>query len=250
MNLRGSVPARGGYPHNIWARNGVSGGCYFGIGFGVATEEQKAAILWFYNHSGMKAADEKGGFGLDGASCYPHHSILSFVNWPIGMKERNPGEVIPHAHRDTYWKFYAWRNRWQDADDVIISILARAAKGNMGAGAESTLTIQTGGKSIKWGAIQGGFTDDFNPKPDGSTVMACGDGSSLAIDFSKASGADAMLVQTGAVPGGTTVEAGGTSFSFLFLGKGAAPTPQAQGNKIVAGGQTVSFDGKKIVLGK
>jgi hypothetical protein len=250
MSLRGSFPARGGYPHNIWSRDGVSGGCYFGIGFGVATEEQKAAILWFYNHSGMKAADEKGGLGLDGASCYPHHAILSFVNWPIGMKERNPGEVLPHAFRDTHWKFYAWRNRWQDADDVIISILAQAARGNMGAGAESALTIQTGGKVIKWGAIKGGFADDFAPKPDGSTVLVCNDGSSLAIDFSKASGADALLVQTGSVPGGQTVEAGGKSFSVLVLGKGAAPAPQAQGDKVAVGGQTIAYDGKKIVLGK
>jgi hypothetical protein len=120
----------------------------------------------------------------------------------------------------------------------------------MGAGAESALTIQSGGKVTKWGAIQGGFSDEFNPKPDGSTVMVCGNGSSLAIDFSKASGADAMLVQTGAVPGGTTVEAGGKSFSFLFLGKGEAPKPQAQGDKVAVGNQTIAWDGKRIVLAK
>ncbi len=68
--------------------------------------------------------------------------------------------------------------------------------------------------------------------------------------FSRASGADALFVQTGGVPGGTAVEAGGKAFSFLLLGKGPLPKPEAQGDKVVIGGQTVSFGGKKIVLGK
>jgi hypothetical protein len=248
-NLRASFPERGGYPHNIWSRADTSGGNYFGIGFGLASDAQKAAMLWFYDHSGLKAADEEGGFGLDAPSPYPHHSVLSLINWPLGMAERNPGEVFPHAFRDTHWKFYAWRNRWQDKDDVIISILTRTAKGNMSARGESTLTIQARGKTVKWGQIKD-FTEEFAPRPDGSTVMVCGDGSSLAIDFSKRSGADAMLVQSCAVPGGTTVEAGGKAFSFLLLGGDTPPKPQAQGDKVVVGGQTVSYDGKKIVLGK
>jgi len=64
-NLRAGFPERGAYPDNIWARSGLSGGNYFGIGFGLATEEQKAAILWFYNNSGVKDLDAKSGFGLD-----------------------------------------------------------------------------------------------------------------------------------------------------------------------------------------
>jgi hypothetical protein len=250
-NLRASFPDRGEYPHNIWSRAGISGGCYFGIGMGVATEEQKPALLWFYNHSGVREADQKGGFGIDAPGPYPHHSVVSFVNWPVGMQEKNPGEVIPHAYRDSICKFYAWRNRWQDADDVIVSILTHATKGNMGSKAENTLTIQTGGRKSKWGTISGGFTGEFAPKPDGSTILTTGDGSCLAIDFSGVSGAAAMLVMTGpGAPAGTVVQAGGASFSFLFPAKGGAPTPQAQGDKVAVGGQTVSLDGKKIVLAK
>lgn len=250
-NLRASFPERGDYPHNIWSRGGLSGANYFGIGFGVATEAQKAALLWYYNHAGLKDADAKGGFGLDAPSPYPHHSILSFVNWPVGMAEKNPQGIIPNAYRDGICKFYAWRNRWQDADDVILSILTHATKGNMGSKAENTLTIQTGGKKSKWGTIGSGFTGDWAPKADGSTVLTTGDGSCLAVDFSKASGADAMLVMTGpGAPGGATVEAGGVKFSFLFPAKGASPKPEAAGDKVTVGGQTVSFDGKKIVLAK
>ena len=249
-NLRASFPERGDYPHNIWTRDGLSGGGYFGIGFGVATEPQKAAMLWFYNHSGLKAADAKGGFGLDGPSGYPHHSVLSYVNWPIGMQERDPGEVLAHAFHDNRWHFYAWRNCWRDRDDVIVSILTHPAKGNMGAKAEKTLTIQHAGKKIKWGTLAGGFQGEFAPAKDGSTVLATADGSCLAIDFSGTSGADAMLVMTGpGAPADNVVEAGGTGFSFLLLG-GAAPRPRAEGDKVFVGKQTVSFDGKTIVLGK
>lgn len=248
-NLRASFPERGDYPHNIWGRTGLSGAGYFSVGFGVATEEQKPAILWFYNHSGMKEADAKGGWGLDAPSEYPHHSVLSYVNWPIGMAERNPGEVIPHAYRDSYWKFYAWRNRWQDRDDVIISILTQTAKGNMQAKGENTLTIQAGGKKSRWGRISGGFKGDFNPGKDGSTILTTGDGSWLAIDFSRASGADAMLVMTGpGAPAGNGVEAGGNTFSFLFIG-GSGIQPKVEGSKVVIGKQSVSVEGKAIVLG-
>ena len=249
-NLRASFPERGYYPHNIWQRVGISGAGYFGIGFGVATEQQKAAILWFYNHSGVKEADAKGGFGLDAPSGYPHHSVLSLVNWPIGRKERDPGEVLPHAFYDNRWHFYAWRNRWRDRNDVILSILTHPAKGNMGARAETTLTIQHAGKKTRWGKIVGGFQGELAPAKDGSTVLATGDGSCLAIDFSRASGADAMLVMTGpGAPADGAVEAGGRKFSFLLLG-GTPPRPKADGDKVVVGKQTVSFDGKRIVLGK
>ncbi len=249
MNLRASFPERGEYPHNIWARAGISGGCYFGIAFGVATEEQKAAILWFYNHCGMKEADENGNFGFDAPSPYPHHSVLSFVNWPFGMPEKNPAEALPRAFRDDKNDFYAWRNRWRDKDDVIISILTKSVRGNYGCKGESTLTIQHAGKKLRWGTINGGFRAEFRPARDGSTILTTGDGSCLAIDFSRASGADALLVMTGpGAPPAGAIEAGGTRFSFLSLG-GTAPAPKAEGDKVTIGGQTVSFDGKSIILG-
>jgi hypothetical protein len=243
-------PQRGGYPHNIWQRNDISGGGYFSIGMGVSNDDQKSALAWYYDRFGFKDADLKAGTPYDAVSAYPHHAILSYVNWPIGKPLKPMNGIIPNACRDSKWGFYAWRNRWQDQDDVIITILTKAAKGNMGAAGENTLSIVTRGKLQKWGTIKG-FTDDYSPRPDGTTVLTTGDGSSLAIDFTKASGADVMLVMTGpGAPAGGSVEAGGVTFSFLFLGAGKAPTPQAQGNKVVVGGQTVSFDGKKIVLAK
>jgi hypothetical protein len=243
-------PQRGGYPHNIWQRNDISGGGYFSIGMGISNDDQKAALAWYYDQFGFKAADLKANTPYDAVSAYPHHAILSYVNWPIGKPVKPMNGIIPKVCHDSRWGFYLWRNRWQDNNDVIVSILTKNAKGNMGAPAESTLSVVTGGTLQKWGTIKG-FTGEFAPKKDGSTVLTTGDGSCLAVDFSKASGADALLVMTGpGAPATGAVEAGGTRFSFLFLGAGKAPTPAAQGDKVVVGGQTVWFDGKKIALAK
>lgn len=249
-NLRSDFPERGGYPHNIWARDGLSGGGYFGIGMGVMSAAQQSAALWFYNHH-LKDSDQKGGTPFDTPSPYPHYAVMAFINWPLGAQETNPGSVLPHAYRDTKWGFYAWRNRWQDADDVVISILTRPSKGNMGAAGETSLTVRGMGRTQKWGRINRGFTGEFRPAADGSTVLSTGDGSCLAIDFSRASGADAMLVMAGpAVAPEGAIEAGGTRFSFLFLAKGTPPTPRVEGAGVAAGGQAVSWDGARIVLGR
>ena len=78
-----------------------------------------------------------------------------------------------------------------------------------------------------------------------------GDNSCLAIDFSKTSGADAMLVMTGpGAPKDGFALANGTKVSFLFLTKGEAPTPKIVDNTVVIGEQTVSLDGNKLVLAK
>ena len=249
MDLRGDFPERGGYPHNIWAREGLSGSGYFTIGFGVVRDEYKPGMLWFYDQH-LKAADEKAGAPFDTVSVYPHQAVLSLLNWPMTMKAKNPSECIPHAYRDTKWNFYAWRNRWQDQNDTVISILTRGSKGFMSASGETKLNVWSQGKRQTWGTISGGFKDPYAPKADGSTILTTGDGSCLAVDFSPASGAEAVLIMTGpGAPAGTVVEAGGQKFSFLILG-GKDVKPQAQGDKIILGGQTIGFADGKITLAK
>jgi hypothetical protein len=94
-------PQRGVYAQNIWSRAGLSGGGYFSIGFGVAvSDDVRASLLWYYNHFGFAALDEKNGTPFDTPSPYPHHSVLAFVNWPVGMAEKNPNAILPHAVYD------------------------------------------------------------------------------------------------------------------------------------------------------
>ena len=103
-----------------------------------------------------------------------------------------------------------------------------------------------------WGSLPAatGKASVWIPGADGSAIIGS-DTSCVAIDFSRASGADGMLVMTGSgAPGEGTVSAGGRKFSFKFLTAGAAPRPKVEGDKIVIGTQTVSFKDGRIVLGK
>ena len=245
-------PQRGAYAHNIWARGGLSGGGYFSIGMGVATsDEVKSALLWYYNHGGFAVADEKGKTPLDTPSPYPHHAVLSFVNWPIGKPEKDPNEVLPHAVHDAKWGFYAWRSRWAGPEDVVISILSKPTKGNYGCKAESTLSINNGGRHLTWGSFRG-FTDEFAPGKDGSTVLTGTDGTSLAVDFSGRCGTGAMLVVAGAGEAAKSdahAVIGAKTLSFLFLGKGTAPKLLDRGDKVLVREQTVTISDGKVKLG-
>lgn len=246
---RMDFPKRGAYPHNVWARDGLSGAGYFAQGFGAVTGEQKAAMLWFYNHH-LKDADEKAGTPFDTVSIYPQNAILAFVNWPIGMKEINPAHVIPRAVRDKKYGFYMFRNRWQDENDIVVSVQTKNTRGWHKANTDGRLQVWGLGKKAKWGRMK---TDIqyFKSAADGSAILTGADGTCLAVDFSKASGADAMLVMTGpGAPKENSLTAGGATFSFQFLTAGAQPTPKIEGNKITVGHQTVSMEGGNIVLGK
>lgn len=75
------------------------------------------------------------------------------------------------------------------------------------------------------------------------------DGASLAVDFTAASGADAMLVYTGRAEG-IPVGLGGRTLTFKFLTSGQEPQPKVEGGKVVVGKQTVALDnGGSLVLG-
>lgn len=241
-------PQRGGYPQNIWDRDGLSGGGYFGIALGALPDDRKTALLWFYNRH-LKEADAKAAAPFDTPSPYPHHAVCAFVNWPWDLKERNPAEVIPRSYRDTKWGFYAFRNRWQDENDIVISVLTKASKGNMGAKADGSLQVAAFGKKFAHGRVAG-EVKLWQPAADGSAVLTLADGTSLAIDFSKASGADGMIVMTGPGAQGSPVEAGGVTYSFKFLASGPDPSPKAEGDKVIVGQQTVFLKNGTLVLEK
>jgi len=240
-------PKRGGYPQNIWSREGISGAGYFAYPFGVLPDDQNAALLWFYNHH-LKSNDEKKGTPFDTSNPYPHLAVCSFVNWPTSLKERNPAEVLPRCYRDSKWNFYAFRNRWQDENDIVISVLTRNVKGYIKADGDGGLQVAAFGKKSKWGKVKG--TEKYRrPAADGSGILILADGTSLGVDFSKASGADAMLVTSGTADG-TKVKLAGTTLTFKSLTTGNEPKLQVQGERVVIGQQVVSIKDGNLVLGK
>jgi hypothetical protein len=239
-------PIRGGYGQNVWSRTTMSGAGYFAIGLGGVTEEQKAALLWYYNHF-LLAGDEKAGAPYDTVSVYPHLSISAFVNWPLGMAERNPAQVLPLCYRDSVHGFYAWRNRWQDENDIVISILTSRTQGYMGAKAEGSLKVAAFGKKFDWGKF-GGEVVNWSTSPHGETsVMTLHNGVSAGVDFTGASGADAMLVTTGAAEG-QTVKLGTVDVTFKFLTTDKEPTVRVDGTHAIVGKQDVSLKDRNLVF--
>lgn len=241
-NLRACFPERGGYPHNIWARaDGLSGAGYFSIGYSAVLSGERPAFWWFYN-THLKAHDDKAGTPWDTCSPYPHHAILAFVNTPFGAPLVNPAEVMPRNVRDARHGFYAFRNRWQDENDIVISQLTRKSPDRFEHGPDRAMVIWHHGRREEWGSIPA-KADVWEPAADGSAIIG-GGGTWVGIDFSGASGAPGLLVMVGGSPGGQTVTAGATTVALKVLGSGA-PAPKAEGDEVVVGGQRIRFrDGR------
>lgn len=247
-------PRRGGYPHNVWSRKGLSGGGYFGIGLGVVSDEQKAAMLWFYEHT-LKDADAKAGTPFDTAGVYPHQVVCSFVNWPVGAKPRNPAEVLPLAYRDTKYSLFAARNGWKGPDDVVVSVMTRdwkkgvrGFKGYIANPGDRGVHVAGLGKKFTWVRLRGD-TKHYKAEKDGSFSLTTADGTAFAVDFSRASGAEAMLVTTGSADG-TKVSLGDRTLTFRFLTRAAEPKPKVEGGVAVVGGLTVKLEGGNLVVAK
>jgi hypothetical protein len=240
-------PIRGAYGHNVWSRSGLSGGGYFAIGLGAVTDEQRAAMKWYYNHF-LKEPDTRANAPYDTVSPYPHVAVSAFVNWPIEAQERNPAEVLPLCYRDALRNFYAWRNRWQDENDIVISTMMTGSAGYMKSKPDNALQIAAFGKKFKWGAI-GGATKSWWMSPHGeASVLTAESGTGIAVDFTKASGADAMLVTTGTAEG-QQIKLGAASLTFKFLTSGAEPKVEVRDDKAIVGKQTVAVKDDCIVLG-
>ncbi len=239
-------PIRGGYGHNVWARAGKSGAGYFGVGIGAVADEQKPALKWFYEHF-LLETDTAIGCLYDTASRDSQYVAAAYVNWPVGLEGRNPAEVLPLCYRDTIHGFVAWRNRWKDGNDVVISVLLKAAHGYMGAGADGALQVRGFGRKFKWGQVAGDVKHWWSSPRGEASVLTTDAGVSTAVDFTGASGADAMLVTT-AKADGEQVKVGPATLTILFLTGGTAPKIEVRGDKAVIGKQEVSVKDGNIVL--
>jgi hypothetical protein len=93
--------AKNGLPSD---RDGLSRAGQFAQGFGALPDEVKPAALWVYNH--IVEPDAKSRT-YDTISLYPHRAVLSLVNWPIGVEEINPAELMPKVHYDERLRHYA-----------------------------------------------------------------------------------------------------------------------------------------------
>jgi hypothetical protein len=240
-------PIRGAYGHNVWARRGLSGAGYYSIGIGSVTEEQKAAMKWCYEEF-LLDHDRKAGGPYDTVGPYPHHAVCAFVNWPVEMEARQPAEVLPHCYRDSTCGFYAWRNRWQDGKDTVITALSTRTQGYMEAKPDREFHLQTEGRRIKWGTVSEGKSRYWKMTPMGDTSsLVMKDGSCMGVDFTGASGADTMLVTTGPAEG-QKVKLGGKTLVFFFPTADNAPQVRVSGGAAVVGRQKVTIEDGHLVF--
>ncbi|MFP4260873.1 MAG: hypothetical protein ACLFS1_07330 [Opitutales bacterium] len=239
-------PKRGGYPHNVWDRGGLSGAGYFAYGFGVVRDRYLPGMKWIYEKF-FKEADATNETPFATASVYPQVAVLAFINYPFGVESKDPSETWPKRIHDTRRDFYAWRNRFRNENDVILSVLGQSTRGYMRASNEESLSILSGGTARRWGYFTCGILGEYDTKPHGGSVLAFGDGGSLGVDFSGRSGRDAMLVWQGPdLPQAHRVEAGGKTFAFLFLGDGTTPEIEVHGDVIHAGEQRISLNDGRV----
>jgi hypothetical protein len=240
-------PSNYGGPDFLAGSGGMSHGGWFAEGFGAIRPEEKPALLWVYEN--FVAETDQHRFT---ASNYPHRAVLALVHWPINVPPKNPADVLPRAVVDTIHGYYVFRNRWKDKDDVLVTMLMGSGpRGHMGS-MPTDVTVWGLGEKLRFGRFgHMSQTTYYQSAPSGSGVAAGTCGNCLAVDFSKASGADALLVMVGpGAEGGQTARAGGTTFHVLTLQQGEAPKVRAEGDTLRIGNQTVRYDGEKLILGR
>ncbi len=237
------------YGTQAFEREGLSRGGQIAQGFGAIPEEYRGALLWTYQNV-LEPDPSRRSYDL--LSPYAHRPILALVNWPIGEKEANPADVLPRVLHDKIQHYFVFRNRWKDENDIVVTGLW----GARGDGVEGVMVWGLGGQTT-WGTCPKAKDSQLiGRKPDGSGVAKAGD-SCLAVDFSGASGADALLVMTGPgaggkPPSGAKIKAGNVdAFHYLLLSaSGKFPEPRAEGGKLVIGNQTVALENGALVFSK
>lgn len=251
----------------IWRSRGQ-----FAQGFGAIDDKHKPALLWTYRNF-VEAPELKGifpekrpvdyvgkGWLAKGEKSYdaltrPWVAVLAFVNWPVGVEPQNPAAVMPKAMEDRVHGYYVFRNRWQDANDILVSAL-------LGYGPKDGYKPQYGpvylwglGKKYSFGKFLSSQPAEFAPGPNGgvvSTGTQC-----LGVDFSGASGAPAVIALVGiegpksdGTVNVTPIELAGQTVNIVTMQNGKAPEVKADGGKVTVGGQTITWEGKRLVFAK
>lgn len=170
---------------------GMTHGGWFSQGFGTIPDKYKPALLWTYDT--FAAAEDNNEFDTRN---YPHRAIMALVNWPLGMKAENPAGVMPKAICDSLHSYYVIRNRWQDSDDVVITLFGKTGnyRQQKAWGARPTKIFGVG-EQVALSAVTGRH-DHMETAADGSTSLRWpGKAPKLfAVDFSRRGGVDAVIV--------------------------------------------------------
>ncbi|MBM4033642.1 MAG: hypothetical protein FJ291_17930 [Planctomycetes bacterium] len=256
--------------HEFTRAGDWSHGGQFAQGFGAVDDKFKPALLWVYQSFvepyEHKLCDQEKWFNQRGwlapgektydAMTSPWRAVMAFVNWPIGVEQKNPEGILPKAVEDRVHGYYCFRNRWKDADDIVATALLGYGPKDAYKPKFGPIVVWGLRKRLEFGIFTAPGPGEFAPKPDGSGTVSAG-GKHLGVDFSGASGAPLLLAMVGIAGGAsqgearfTTLAAAGREIVILTLSKEPVPPPKAEGHKVLVGGQTITFDGKKLTFAK
>lgn len=231
-------------------RTGMSRGGQWAQGFGAIEERYRGAALWCYHHILEPDPDRRT---FDTVSPYPHRAVLALVNWPIGLPEQDPAEVLPRLIRDSNG-YITTRNGWTGQADCGLSLMNA-----------SPIMAWGLGLRVDWGTWKGPACSHWQEYPDGSFSLANAKaGYFLAVDFSKRSGADMLVATAGKALGPDGQQDGPNGASALATThrlsmydhdlqirtycRGAQPQRKTLSHAVWVNGQVVSFHGQKILI--
>ncbi len=262
---KGMFPSRGTYGGDDLYQEGVRGS--FAQGLGAVPEQYKGAVLWTYNQFFDRF---ESGAKTFNAGTTPHQAIYAFVNWPE-HEAQNPEEVLPHLLVDHDHGYFVARNRWQDENDIIVTHLVEngpkgyyAARDGQPAGRSGRMRIWGLGKKVTFDVQANGKPTYFAAGEDGSFSLTAGN--QVMVDFSKASGADLVVVsvedpkrkkkkrkanRVRKAPSpiqSVQLDVDGQAYTanIFVLSEGEKPAVVAEGASIQIGGQRFLFDGKNL----
>lgn len=114
--------------HSYGGGSGVLNLHHYSRIFPTIPEEFKPAVLWAW----LKTAGINEPESWDGnpvAVIKPlegEEAVYAFLNYPLGLKPRNPDGVVPKAIADLRKGGFVFRNRWRDEKDIIFTIFAKS----------------------------------------------------------------------------------------------------------------------------
>jgi len=266
---KGHFPSRGTYGGDFLYQDGVRAS--FALGFGAVKPEHRRALLWTYD-TFFDALEPEGNKTWN-AVTYPHYAAYALLHWPLEGPQ-DPDDVMPKVLVDRIHGYFVARNRWQDKNDIIVTHLIEygpngyyASRDGPSEGRAGKLRVFGFGREIHFdvGTNQGHPTH-FVAGKDGSFTLTAGN--ALAVDMSKASGADLVVVTAGYKPRakkdgkggkGGKDDAGPTTWHTLTHGGkkipvqvytmqqgGEAPAVRIEANTIHVGGQSFTYDGTDL----
>ncbi|MFI6896868.1 discoidin domain-containing protein [Streptomyces sp. NPDC050256] len=109
---------------------------------GVGSPEAQSAYLWMYEQT-------TGAHGT-GLAFTPPADIHVLLNWPEGVEPRNPGSLP--ALLDDFEGGYAFRNRIQNDDDLLLGVTSRN-RAHLGWSQHESLALTLIGQGTTWAGM-------------------------------------------------------------------------------------------------